>query len=142
MVKIEFTLPLSDEDRKIIEGILGVNTETVETEETEIEVEEAPKKPARKRKTKVMPKPEPVEEDEDDEDEVEDNVVELSAVTEDDEDDAVDWIEKSIAKAKELVKAKKREPVKAALKAVGAGRVTEIEDQDTARKFFEALEAN
>lgn len=148
MLKVEFTLPLSDEERDTIARLIGlaaeqetVETETVtaEVEADEVEeVEEAPAPKKRKPAAKKKPEPEPVE---DDDDEDADNVVQLDTGSDDGEEDEIDWIAKALDEARHLVKINQRGPVMAALKAVGASKVTEIEDQETAKEFYEHLEA-
>lgn len=155
MLKVEFTLPLSDEERDTIARLIGLaaEQETVETETVTVEVEadeveeveEAPAPKKRKPAAKKKPEPEPVEDDEEDDeeddDEDADNVVQLDTGSDDGEEDEIDWIAKALEEARHLVKINQRGPVMAALKAVGASKVTEIEDQETAKEFYEHLEA-
>ena len=53
----------------------------------------------------------------------------------------IDYLQKATDTAVDMIKAKQRDKVLSALEAVGLERVSDAEDQDTAKKLYEALVA-
>ena len=117
-ITIDTAVPLTDLEKTIIGVITGTTLATATI------VEEPAKKPASKPASKPKPEPEPEPEaDEDDEDLI----------------GGEPTVEDAVAKATEFVNSGKQAAVKAALKAVGADRVSNI-PASKAGAFLEALE--
>lgn len=112
-ITIDTSAPLSDTDKAILALVTGTPTATI--------VEEPATKPGRKPATKPATEPEP--EEEPDEDLIGGEVT----------------VQDAVDKATELVGAGKQAVVKAALKAVGADRVSNI-PASKAAAFLAALE--
>lgn len=115
-ITIDTSTPLSDTDKAILALVAGdLPVATI--------VEEPAKVPAPKRAPKPAPEPEPEEEEEADEDLIGGEVT----------------VQDAVDKATALVGEGKQALVKAALKAVGADRVSNI-PQSKAAAFIAALE--
>ena len=158
-MKLELTFPLTQGEKDFLRFMLD-STATVESNggtganimETETKqwppaeaVPEAPAekpKPKAERKTKVKPKPEPVEEPEAEEPEAEEPEAEKGTDAEPVAEEAdTDWIKLATDTAVEMIYAKQRPKVLAALKQVGLDRVSDAVDQGQGKELYEALRA-
>lgn len=142
-VKIELNFPLTEGEKDFVRHLLDTTASVednggngaptllatpkgaAQDEETEAAPEPKAKAAPKAKKSAAKPKPEPVEE--------------VEADVESVDNDDTDYIELATDKAVELVEAKEKDAVRDALKAVGVKRVSEVKDQDTAKKLYEAL---
>lgn len=119
-ITINLGTPLSDDDRDLLRLLAGGAAPAAAAEKAPSAPEKAapaPRKASAKKPAKVAePEPEDVEED------VEEDAPAAADVTRED----------VVARATELVSSGKAAQVKAALKSVGAGRVSDVEDDDLA----------
>jgi hypothetical protein len=151
-ITINTEIPLSDTDRDVLRALLGetlytrggVTTVNVNVPPDEEEPAPAAKKAAPAKKTapakkaaakKAEPEPEP-------EDDPEDEPVEGNT-DEDDEsepdEDGADPLDLAVARATELLSEGETAKVKAALKAAGAKKVSELKGASV-QKFLDALD--
>ena len=114
-ITIDTSAPLSDTDKAILALVAGTADTTI--------VQEPAKAPTPAPKKTPAPKPEPEPEDEDDEDLI----------------GGEPTVQDAIDKATELIGQGKQAKVKAALKAIGADRVSNIPASKAAR-FLEEVE--
>lgn len=126
------TEDLTDVDKAVLSLLLGGDTPSAEPEAKpkaratakavyEAEEEEAPAPKASAKKTRKAPEPEPEEAEEDDE-----------------ADDDAPTRAQAVDRATELISSGKAAQVKAALKSVGASRVSDVAD-DRIADFMEAM---
>lgn len=126
-ITINTEAPLSDVDLRVLAALTGEGAPAPAP--AAAEAEKAEEKPKAKAKAAAKPKPAPEPEPEDDDDD-DDDVVGGDGPTLDD----------AIARATGLVQKGKSTEVKAALKAVGAKKVSEL-DSDQVAEFMAALDA-